>query len=73
MPSAVSIRQRRRFREKYERRDGAQVPFSHAERSHEIDMVLGSRVLLKSILATGKTHTQLTKERIAELREMVKV
>lgn len=59
---------RRRWADKYDRRDGPPVPFTATERDYVIDMALGSRALVKSILATGKTHTQLTTEQLQALK-----
>jgi len=60
---------RRRWADKYDRRDGPPVAFSSAERDHTIDMALGSRALAKSILATGKSYSPLTGDQVQTLKE----
>lgn len=59
---------RRRWADKYDRRDGPPVPFSATERDYTIDMALGSRALVKSILATGKSYKPLTTDQINTLK-----
>lgn len=63
MASPISrAERRRRWADKYDRRDGPPVQFTAVERSHTIDMALGSRVLAMSILATGKSYKPLTEQ-----------
>ena len=59
---------RRRWADKFDRRDGPPVGITASERDYVIDMKLGSRALVKSILATGKTHTQLTADQLEALK-----